>query len=396
MPRSDASVRADDESALTPDVSSAALQAVPSPLPLPEPESAPVPRRRWRRGSVQHVAVVGLFVLAVVYTLYVARGLILPIVLAVLLDFMLSPVIRWLKRMRIPEPVGAGLVMLLLLGAVSFTAYRLSGPAAAWIARAPESVAQVRERLETLRKPVEQMTRAAQQVQRVADVAPSKTTTEVEIKGPSLVRQLFGGTTLVLGMGTTVVFLTYFLLAAGDLFLQKLVTVLPQFQDKKKAVQIARQTEAQISIYLFTTVLVNLGVGIVTGFVLYLLDMPNPVLWGVVAGVLNFVPYVGAVVNAVVLALAALLTFDTVGRAMLVPAAFLGLNIIESNVITPFVLGRRMRLNTVAVFVGLAFWWYLWGITGAIIAVPLMAVLKIMCDHIDSLAAFGEFLGEKR
>jgi predicted PurR-regulated permease PerM len=308
---------------------------------------------------------------------------------------MLSPAVRWLKRLRISEPVGAGLLVASLLGVVSVSAYRLSGPAAEWVARAPESIDRVRHRLEALRKPVERMTQAAQQVERATDVAPDRTP-EVEIKGPSLVSQLFGGTTAFLNGAMVVVFLTYFLLAAGDLFLQKLVTVLPQFQDKKKAVQIARETEAQISVYLFTTVLINAGVGIVTGLVLYLLGMPNPVLWGVVAGVLNFVPYIGALVNTVVLALAALLTFDTVGRALLIPAAFLALNLIESNLVTPMILGRRMRLNTVAVFVGLIFWWYLWGIVGAIIAVPVMAALKIVCDHVESLAPFGEFLGEKR
>jgi predicted PurR-regulated permease PerM len=387
VPPIDPPVRPDDGSVLTPDVPAPVLQTPPA------PESRRV--RRARRATVQYVALVGLFALAVVYTLHLGRSFILPIVLAVLLDFMLSPVVRWLKRMRISEPVGAALVMLTLLAVGSVTVYRLSSPAAVWIARAPESIDRVRNRLEAFRKPVERMTEAAQQVQQATEVAPDRTP-EVEIKGPSLMSQLFGGTTALLSAATVVLFLTYFLLAAGDLFLQKLVTVLPQFQDKKKAVQIARETEAQISVYLFTTVLINVGVGIVTGFVLFLLGMPNPVLWGVVAGVLNFVPYIGAIANTIVLALAALLTFDTTGRALMVPAAFFGLNFVEANLVTPLILGRRMRLNTVAVFVGLIFWWYLWGIIGAIIAVPLMAALKIVCDHIESLAPFGEFLGDKR
>jgi predicted PurR-regulated permease PerM len=389
MASNDAPIQLDDNSVLTPDVSAPALQ---TPPPRPREDQHV---RRERRATARYVAQIGLFTLAVLYTLHLAQSFIVPIVLAILLDFMLSPAVRWLKRLRISEPVGAGLLVASLLGVVSVSAYRLSGPAAEWVARAPESIDRVRHRLEALRKPVERMTQAAQQVERATDVAPDRTP-EVEIKGPSLVSQLFGGTTAFLNGAMVVVFLTYFLLAAGDLFLQKLVTVLPQFQDKKKAVQIARETEAQISVYLFTTVLINAGVGIVTGLVLYLLGMPNPVLWGVVAGVLNFVPYIGALVNTVVLALAALLTFDTVGRALLIPAAFLALNLIESNLVTPMILGRRMRLNTVAVFVGLIFWWYLWGIVGAIIAVPVMAALKIVCDHVESLAPFGEFLGEKR
>jgi len=171
------------------------------------------------------------------------------------------------------------------------------------------------------------------------------------------------------------------------------VTVLPQFKDKKKAVTIARETEAQISVYLFTTTLINIGVGVVTGVALALVGMPNPVLWGVLAGVLNFIPYLGAVVNTVILGLASVVTFERTSDALIPPLVFLGLNLIESNLVTPMILGRRMRLNTVALFIGLIFWWYLWGITGAILAVPIMAAFKIMCDHIESLAPVGEFLG---
>jgi predicted PurR-regulated permease PerM len=219
-------------------------------------------------------------------------------------------------------------------------------------------------------------------------------TPQVAIKGPSLTKQLFGGTAAFLSAATVVVFLTYFLLAVGDLFLQKLVAVLPQFKDKRVAVTIMRETEAQISLYLFTTTLINLGVGVVTGIVMYLLGMPNAVLWGVVAMVLNFVPYVGAVANIVLLALAALLTFEDTGRALLVPGAFLALNLIESNLVTPAIYGNRMRLNTVALFIGLVFWWYIWGVAGAILAVPMMAAFKIACDHIESLSPIGEFLGK--
>ena len=224
------------------------------------------------------------------------------------------------------------------------------------------------------------------------EVGP-EATRQVEIKGPSFSRQLFGGTAAFLGSATLVIFLTYFLLAAGDLFLQKLVTVLPQFNDKKKAVAIARETEAQISAYLLTSTFVNIGVGVVTALALWLVGMPNAALWGVVAAVLNFVPYIGAVVNMVILALAALLAFENTTQALLVPLVFLAINIIEGNLVTPMILGSRMRLNTVALFIGLIFWFYVWGIPGAIIAVPIMAALKIMCDHIESLAPVGEFLG---
>jgi len=386
-------IQPDDGSILTPDVAPAAL--APEPGPTGEPPSA----RRLanlfgEHADARHISLVGLFILAVLYTLHFAQVFILPIVLAILLDFLLSPVVRALRRLRIPEPLGAAIVMLGLLGVLATGIWYLSGPAAAWVSRAPQSMATVERKLQELRQPVEQVTQAAQQVEEATEVEETGGPQQVEIKGPSLSKQLFGGTATLLSAAAVVLVLTYFLLAVGDLFLQKIVTVLPQFKDKKTAVRIARETEAQISLYLFTATLINIGVGVVTGIALWLVGMPNPVLWGVVAAVLNFVPYVGAVVNIVILGLAALLTFETTSQALVVPAAFFAINLVEGNLITPMIYGNRMRLNTVALFIGLVFWWYLWGIPGAILAVPLMAAIKIVCDHIESLAPVGAFLGK--
>jgi predicted PurR-regulated permease PerM len=343
--------------------------------------------------DVRHVSLVILALLGVLYTLHFAAAFFLPIVLAVLLNLLLSPMVRLLRAsLRLPEPLGAGIVIVVLLGVLVFGAYRLTPVASAWIARAPESLATLQQRIQPLRRPVEKVTEAAEQVEQATDM--DKKTPQVEIKGPSLTKQVFGGTTALLSAGMVVIFLTYFLLASGELFLQKLVAVLPQLKDKKTAVRIVRETESQVSVYLVATTLINIGVGVATGVALGLLGMPNPVLWGVIAAVLNFVPYVGGLVNTVILALAAFLSFEDTGQALMIPIVFTIINILEGNLITPWILGRRMRLNTVAVFIGLVFWWYLWGIPGAILAVPMMATLKIACDHIGFLAPLGEFLAE--
>ena len=392
MPTTAPSIQPDDGSILTPDITPEALAPEPAPTGT-EPNVGKLSSLLGEHADARHVALVGLFVLAVFYTLHLAQAFVLPIVLAVLLDFMLSPVVRALKKRRIPEPVGAGLIILGLLGALGAGGWYLAEPAADWIRRVPESTAAVQRKLQTMRGSVEQVTKAAEQVEKATEVAASEGVRQVEIKGPSLSKQLFGGTASLLSGATVVLFLTYFLLAVGDLFLQKLVAVLPQFKDKKTAVSIARETEAQISVYLFTSTLINVGVGVVTAIAMWLVGMPNAALWGVVAAVLNFVPYVGALVNMVVLALAAFVTFDSVSRALLVPAVFFGINLIEGNLVTPMILGRRMRLNTVALFIGFVFWWYIWGVAGAILAVPMLAALKIICDHIESLTPIGEFLG---
>jgi predicted PurR-regulated permease PerM len=382
----------DDDSVLTPDVDAKALAPEPAQTGSP-PDAGKLASLLGEGADARHVALVGLFVLALFYTLHLARAFVLPIVLAILLDFLLSPVVRALRKIGLPEPVGAGIVMLGLVSVLVLGAFRLAGPASEYVAHVPESIETVRTKLRTMQGSVEQVTDVAEQVERAAEGNESQTQ-QVEIKGPSLVRQLFGGTTAFLSAATVVLFLTYFLLAVGDLFLQKLVGVLPQFKDKRVAVTIARETEAQISLYLFTTTVINIGVGLVTAIAMHLLGLPNAALWGVVAAVLNFVPYVGAVVNTVLLALAAFVAFEDTGRALLVPGTFLALNLIESNLVTPMIYGNRMRLNTVALFIGLVFWWYIWGVPGAILAVPMMATLKIACDHIESLAPIGEFLGK--
>jgi predicted PurR-regulated permease PerM len=345
------------------------------------------------RLEVRSVAITGLFVLAVLYTLFFARAFLLPIVLAVLLDFLLSPVIRALKRIRIPEPLGAAVVILALLGGVGGVGYSLADPAREWVQKAPQSLAKVQARLRELRRPVDQMTRTAEQVEAATEVSKPGPQ-EVVVRGPRLSERLFGSTQSILVGALETLILLYFLLAVGDLFLQKLIKVLPLLRDKKKAVAIARETEASISTYLFTVAVVNVGLGVAVTLVMLLLKMPNALLWGTLAALAEFVPYIGATVMVGLLAMAGLVAFPDVGRALLVPSAYLAVNLVQANFIGPTVLGRRLTLNPVAILVGLAFWWWIWGVGGAFIAVPLLATFKIFCDHIESLAPIGEFLGK--
>jgi predicted PurR-regulated permease PerM len=380
----------DDRSALTPDVPAEAL----APAEPGDPDLGRLGQALGDRADVRTVILACLLVLAVFYTLRFARAFLLPIVLAVLLDFLLSPVVRGMKKAKIPVPVGAALVVFGLVAVVGIGSWQLAAPAAEYMRRGPESMARIREKLAPLRAPMEQVTEAAEQVEDATQMGGEPRTPQVEVAGPSLTKQIFGGTTAVLSAATIVVFLTFFLLAAGDLFLTKLVTVLPQFKDKKKAVMIARQTEEQISVFMVMSTLIGLGVGTVTGIACAVVGLPSPVLWGVVAWLLNYIPYIGAFFTMALLGLAGLLTFDSVSQALILPAFFFVVNLLEGNLITPMVMGRSLRMNTVAVFVGLMFWWYIWGIAGAIMAVPMLAAIKIMCDHIEPLAPVGEFLGD--
>ncbi len=346
--------------------------------------------------DVRSVATTGIFVLLAFYTLYFARSLFLPIVLAFLLSLLLAPAVRGLRRMRIPGPIGAGLVILALLGAVSLGVYRLSGPAANWVERAPQGLTRFEQRVRRLRRPVEEVRQAAekveQQVQRMAG-GDARTSQEVSLRDETFTSVVLSRTGSFLGGAAVTTVLLYFLLASGDLFLRKLVRVLPRLEDKKRAIEIARQTEDHISKYLSTVTLVNAALGVVVGLAMRLAEMPNPVLWGVMAGLLNYVPYLGPLVTALVLALVSVLTFDSLERAALAPLLYLGINAIEGYFVTPLLLGRRLTLNPVVIFLGLIVWGWIWGIAGALLAVPILATFKILCDHIEPLSPIGEFLG---
>lgn len=379
-------------SVLTPDVDPTA-DAVPVDPGAPKPDLAKT-GEAMDSSRGRSAGITTLTVLAVLYTLYFARPFLLPIVVALLLSFLFSPVVRALARFRIPPPASAGLIILGLLGSVGFAGYELSGPVQGWAAAAPETFATAQARIRTLLKPLERASRTAEQVERSAGaVAGPDRAQEVVVRQPSLIARVFGTTQRFVVTALEVLILLYFLLASGDLFLQKLIKVLPNVRDKRNAVEIARKTEASISTYLLTTFAITFSEGVVVALALWGLGMPNPLLWGAMVVGLEFIPYLGALIMTGILALAALTVYDTVGQALLVPGAFLLINVIQGNFVSPLLLGHRLALNPVALLVGLTFWFWIWGLPGAFVAVPLLATFKIFCDHIESLAAVGEFLG---
>jgi predicted PurR-regulated permease PerM len=382
--------------------SDSALAPAVDPAATAEPKTpgAPTPDLERTGEAIQHprsrsVEATVLTVLALLYTLYFAREFLIPIVFALLLNFLLSPVIRRLTRIHVKPPLGAALVVVLLIGAVGAGAYQLAGPAQRWAATAPQSFGRAQGKLRGIIRPMQQVSKNMEQAANAVGEQTGKKTEVVVQAGPSLSSRLFGTTQKIVAGLLEIFILLYFLLAGGDLFLQKLIKVLPHFSDKVKAVDIARATEATVSAYLSTTLLINLVEGALVAGVLRLLGMPNVLLWGALVACLEFVPYLGAATAVVVLGVAGLTTFDQMGQALLVPGSFLAINLLQANLITPLLLGHRLTLNPVAIFVGLAFFFWIWGVPGAFLAVPLLATFKIFCDNIVSLAAIGEFLGQR-
>lgn len=347
-------------------------------------------------GPIGFVAV-ATAVLLLVALLAVARAgeaFLLPIVLAVVLNFLFAPVVRFLSRGGLPTPAAAALVLVTLLGATGYGGYRLAGPTAEWIQKAPQTLRRAEYRLRGLKRSVAEVQQAAEQAEELASTGDgSRSGREVTVRERTVTETLTSGARSAAVGTVLMLFLLYFLLASGDLFLRKLARVLPRFGQRRNAVVIARRIEREISRYLFTMGSINVVLGGTVGSALWLLDMPNPLLWGVMAAVLNFVPYVGPAVGVAITGVVALVEFETTGRALLAPAVYAVVNALEGYMVTPLVLGRRLALNPVAILVGIIFWGWLWGIPGALLAVPLVAMVKIVSDHISALRPVGEFLG---
>lgn len=345
--------------------------------------------------AVRSMAATLLLVIASFFTLYFARAFFLPVTFGLLLNLLLSPFVRTLKRAHVPEPIGAAIVVLAIVAVIGAGGYFLTEPAQQWITKAPQSLAAANIKFRKLRRPMEQVSKSADQVARAATTGSTNPPTqEVTLAGPTLMERFLHTSAALLAGALETLVLLYFLLASGDLFLQKLTKMLPEFRDKKKAVAIARETETSISMYLSTVALINVLEGGVVTLIMWALGMPNPVLWGVLVLFLEFIPYLGALVMVGVLTLAALSTFDSVAHIIAVPASYLAVNLLQAYVLTPLLLGKRLTLNPVAILIGLILWWEIWGVAGAFIAVPLLATFKILCDHIETLAPVGEFLGD--
>ena len=339
------------------------------------------------------IALKGLFLIASFYTLYFARALILPFVLALLLNFLLRPVVRLLRKIHIPEFVGAAVVLVALLASAGYGVMRLSGPAAEWINKAPESLHQIDSKVGFLRKPLEGVNNAVEELKSIARMGAEKKP-EVEIRPPGITDAVLTGTREVIAKSSVMFILLYFLLASGDLFLRKLIKFFPTLHKKKEIVKITREVEHHTSRYLYTVTIINILMGVSIGVGMYLIGLPNPLLWGVMAGFLVFLPYIGPLIGISIVTIVAFLTFPNLGRVLLAPGIYIALEIIQGQIVTPMVLGLRFTLNPVAIFIWLIFWAWMWGIVGAMLAFPMLTIFKILCDHIQPLAPMGEFLGK--
>jgi len=338
-----------------------------------------------------------LIVLGAIAFLYFARPVILPVILACIAGMTLKPLIRWLSCCHIPPAISAAVVICLLVSAIAIGFFQLGRPALTWMNGAPQHMTELRQRVLKIFPRLARFSEAAAAVNNLGEteeekIAEQKQAPTVEVKysrGTSSILNWTG--TFLAGIGETLVLL-YLLLASGDLFLHKLVHVMPTWREKKRAVEISHEIQQNISNYLFSVSLINIGFGVTVSVGLWFLGVPNAAMWGMLVAILNFVPYFGPVAGVILLAAVGLLTFDTLWQGLLTAAWYLLLHLLEANLITPVLLGRRFTLNPVVVFVSLIFWTWLWGVPGALLSVPILVSAKVICDRFPTLSAVSQLL----
>lgn len=344
------------------------------------------------RGHLRAIRMVlnGLLILALLYTVTLVKALVIPLVLAAFIGLALNPIVARGTRHRIPRWLGASVLMISLIAGISVGIGMLAGPAITWLHSAPTAIRSFIPKLEHITRPLEAAGRATQTLvnghptrpdagQNAGDVAISAW--DVLANAPK-----------VLAAVLTVVLLVYFFLVYGDLILRRLVEIAPSFGYKRHAVTIVRGIQTEVSRYILTTVVINASLGILTAGMLFLLNMPDPLLWGTVAMFANFIPYVGAIVTTTTLLLVGLVHFDDVPHALLPAFCFACITAFEGNLITPMILGRRMRVSPIAILIWLLIWGWLWGVPGALLAVPMLTSFKLIAERVRGWEWFARMV----
>ena len=314
---------------------------------------------------------VSLSVIAAILTvgaLYVARAFFIPLALALALHALLRPLVRGLERVRIPTPLGAAIIVLGAVAAGVTAAWSLSGPVAAWVEKAPASFANARAKLSDIVRPLDRLTDAA-----VGATDPPQTP-----PGPPLLARFLGGaSTLLLGLAEVIVLL--YLMLAGGL--------------TRAGSELLPDTESIVARYLALSSAINGCEAIVVGIVMWAIGMPDPLVWGLLTFALEFIPYLGATAMVGLLTITGLTTFPGIGHALLAPLSYLAITMLQNNVLSPFVYAGRLKLKPLAVMVCVLFWWFIWGVPGVFLAIPIAATLKALGDQVPRFAPLGELLG---
>ena len=336
----------------------------------------------------------GLLILGVLYTIYFARSLLLPFFLALLLAAFLQPLVQKLNRLRIPDVAGAAIVVLFFVLVLGGAIYELSSPAEDWINHGPLLLQKADRKLSALKQSIRKAQEKTKQLEDIGKIEEPKAS--VAVRGPTLSERIFTQTWLVLATAAVVLALVYFLLAQGRPTLRLFTYDLWGEEQGKRLTNLLVKILQDVASYLTTISLIYLIIGAVTAGAMALFGVPTPVLWGAVAMVMHFIPFLGPAITFLLLCVVSFLTFDTWPRILLPPLFYCSLAGLEGYFITPMVLGRRLTLNPIMVFGAILFWGWMWGIVGVFLAGPILASIKIICDDVEWLKPAGQILSSDK
>nr|WP_294914132.1 AI-2E family transporter [uncultured Neokomagataea sp.] len=350
--------------------------------------------------NVRDMCLIVLAVLAVFYSLYFTAPILLPFVFAIVLNLlMLAPMRFMTQKLHLPRHLAALLLIFAMFGLVGGVATTISVPAAGWLSRVPQALPALQQKMALLRGPIDALQSDYVRLSALFNGHHSVRVlhTNSSLGGDGALSR-FGSSVLA---GTrdfadgffSMLLMLFFLMTEGDTLLRRVVEIMPTFAEKRRVVQMALQIERNVSVYLVTVTIMNVLVGVLNVLQCWLTGVPNPLLWGVLAFLLNYIPIIGPLTGMVVYFVVGLFSFSSVLHALIPPLIYLFVHILEGETITPMLLARRFTLNPVFVVGSLLFWDWMWGISGAILSVPMLAVFKIICDHIEVLAPFGHILG---
>lgn len=361
---------------------------------MPDVDSDPSCERLASRQLV--VAAWILTLLLVTHTLYMASSLLVPLTVSLLTYLAMRPVVCRMKRAGIPAWFAAGLVTLFFGGAVVTTAQLIAPQAQYWAGKGPESLAAVASKLKTLKQPLEAFDTAEQHLEQLTETSDSDAPLKVEVSPPAIIdkKVLFSGTGQLLAFLMAVGVTSFFLLASDDAVLRRILKALPTLGDRKKALSLVLDLQEMIGSYLAQITLINFSLGCAVALMTWACGMPTPLLWGVVAMLLNFIPFVGALIGATVVFLAAAIHVDQLLWPLIITGFYLTLTGIEAHLITPTILGKTMQVGPVLVLMAVAFWGFLWGLPGVIVAVPMLMVVREVCCVFQTTRPIAIILGE--
>jgi len=345
--------------------------------------------------SLAQAAQITIVILGVLATAYFARTVVLPVLAAWVIATALKPPVRGLRKWHFPTPIAAALVVSAFIITAGSATWYLGRPAVSWLNSAPENFPRLKDKFRPLLQPAARLTAAASSVGKLSSTdETSKPSPPVEVKDDRVTNTVVSWTgDFIAGAGKTLA-LVFLMLASGELFMQKVVRLLPTLRDKKQAVEMIREVQQKISTYLFSVALINVCFGSIVGLAFYFIGLPNASMWGGVVAVANLIPYFGPLLGVMAVGLAGLLAFDTVSMGLLPALVYFGLHLLEANFITPCILGHRFTLNPVVIFVALIFFLWLWGVAGTLLAVPILTTAKAMCERIPALSTVDEFLSK--